>query len=165
MIFMKFTPTVTVLEGNFKKSQKSPPGAAGGGWPQLFRRLRAKNRGCKRSRTWKIQNFMKNQLRAWWKNVKLWISRIKIHFWYGKRACRQKLIKPMEYWWFSHPKLQKCEISPKSWFSTKYWHFCKKSDACEILDFLPKSALFSVLPPKTINIPGAMEGFPPSARV
>jgi len=21
----------------------------------------------------------------------------KIHFWYGKRACRQKLIKPMEY--------------------------------------------------------------------
>ena len=28
---MKFTPTVTVLEGNFKESQKSPPGAAGGG--------------------------------------------------------------------------------------------------------------------------------------
>ena len=31
MMFMKFTPTVTVLEGDFKKSQKSPPGAAGGG--------------------------------------------------------------------------------------------------------------------------------------
>ena len=65
-------------------------------------------------------------------------------------------------------------FAPKT---AKMWNFTKIMNFHKILIFLqkvrilwnspllPKSALFGVLPPKTINIPGAMEGFSPSARV